>query len=927
VVGGGYSPAQSATNQPDNLNIVLTFDEYVQAGTGNIVLTPSGGNQANMNVEIDITDPSQVTISDFVVTVNNTNLLDNRGGKVYTVRINSGVIQDIANNSFAGISGYDYLFSVVDDTPPLVEVYLPTQGATAQNKGANIVLTFNEFVKLGSGFVVITPSNGSGINTPVSIPVSDAQVSIAGVTVTINPSADLNDRTGKNHTITIASGVLKDINNNLFPGMSGNTYRFDVSDSTPPTVETYTPTHLATGIVKTTNVTLVFDELIKKGSTGNVVLTPTGGNQANPSVSIPFSSSEITVTDYTMLINPTNEMDDRGNKTYQITIDPGVILDVGDHVFTGIQTGTFQFQVDDATAPTVVTYSPDTASSDQPKDSNIVITFNEDVQQGLGEITITPSGGNQANVLLSISASDSQVTYAGTNVIIDPTNDLDDRGSKTMHIEMNSGVIKDSNGNAFVGLSGSTYAFNVADSTAPAIDSYSPIQHQLGVNKVSDVVLTFNEYVKANTGNIVITPSGGSGANNAIEIDVTDTVQVQFFQSVVTINPINDLDDRSNKTYTITALPGVIQDIRNNNFELSGDTYLFTVVDSTEPILISKSPISGATTVVKATPIVLTYNENMQFGSGNITLQPSGGNEVNPAAIIPVGDNQVSISGSVVTITPTQGLDDENSKLYRVTMPVGAFTDVLRNVASNISGLSYEFFVPDVTAPTITAYSPMQGEINVEENRNIVFTFSESITKGTGSILLNPTGGGVSYTMDISDPAINLAGSTLDTGSALPTVTINLDKDLVPGKEYKVTFPSHFVKDLAPTPNGILAMSTGTYMFQVKTKIVVQFVEQVNLVPIKGKIVLMSEGGITHVDVNDTSSVTFNANAITIRPSIVNQDVTGSWVVIIGDGTIQDTITGLKCAGVYVESKAYHVSEEGHEFLFYTTFRACSSCP
>jgi len=425
----------------------------------------------------------------------------------------------------------------------------------------------------------------------------------------------------------------------------------------------------------------------------------------------------------------------------------------------------------------------------------------------------------------------------------------------------------------------------------------------------------------------VITPSGGSGANNAIEIDVTDTVQVQFFQSVVTINPINDLDDRSNKTYTITALPGVIQDIRNNNFELSGDTYLFTVVDSTEPILISKSPISGATTVVKATPIVLTYNENMQFGSGNITLQPSGGNEVNPAAIIPVGDNQVSISGSVVTITPTQGLDDENSKLYRVTMPVGAFTDVLRNVASNISGLSYEFFVPDVTAPTITAYSPMQGEINVEENRNIVFTFSESITKGTGSILLNPTGGGVSYTMDISDPAINLAGSTLDTGSALPTVTINLDKDLVPGKEYKVTFPSHFVKDLAPTPNGILAMSTGTYMFQVKTKIVVQFVEQVNLVPIKGKIVLMSEGGITHVDVNDTSSVTFNANAITIRPSIVNQDVTGSWVVIIGDGTIQDTITGLKCAGVYVESKAYHVSEEGHEFLFYTTFRACSSCP
>merc|ERR1712100_418181 len=81
-----------------------------------------------------------------------------------------------------------------------------------------------------------------------------------------------------------------------------------------------------------------------------------------------------------------------------------------------------------------------------------------------------------------------------------------------------------------------------------------------------------------------------------------------------------------------------------------------------------------------------------------------------------------------------------------------------------------------------------------------------------------------------------------------------------------------------------------------------------------------------HIDITDTNYVTFKANAMTIRPNIVNQAPTGTWVVIIGDGTIRDTVSGLKSAGVYLESAAYHVNDEGYEFLFYTTFRTCNQC-
>jgi len=257
-------------------------------------------------------------------------------------------------------------------------------------------------------------------------------------------------------------------------------------------------------------------------------------------------------------------------------------------------------------------------------------------------------------------------------------------------------------------------------------------------------------------------------------------------------------------------------------------------------------------------------------------------------------------------------------------MLFGAFKDVLHNQFDFTQ--TYQFFVPDLTTPSIINFSPTQGEINVNEGRNIVLTISETVVKGAGTITLTPTGGGIVYSMPVDDSSVTIAGHSGSGATGSPTVTVNFPTDLVPGKEYTVTFPSNFVQDSAPTPNGIPAMTAGPYVFQVKTKLLVKFVEQVNLQAVGGKVILMSQGGITHINISDTSAVTFNANEMTIRPSIINQDATGSWVVIIGDGTIKDTLSGSKCAGVYIESQAYHVNEEGREFLFYTTYRVCSTC-
>ena len=62
------TPADNATEVAAGNNIVLTFDEAVAAGTGNIVISNGAGDTRT----IAISDTSQVTISGNTVTINPT---------------------------------------------------------------------------------------------------------------------------------------------------------------------------------------------------------------------------------------------------------------------------------------------------------------------------------------------------------------------------------------------------------------------------------------------------------------------------------------------------------------------------------------------------------------------------------------------------------------------------------------------------------------------------------------------------------------------------------------------------------------------------------------------------------------------------------------------------------------------------------------
>ncbi|GAB3361716.1 MULTISPECIES: Ig-like domain-containing protein [Giesbergeria] len=94
------TPADNATAVAAGANLVLTFSEAVQAGSGDLVIHNANGSVAQI---IAITDTTQVSVSGHTVTINPA--ADLAAGATYYVQMASGVLKDLAGNAFTGLTG------------------------------------------------------------------------------------------------------------------------------------------------------------------------------------------------------------------------------------------------------------------------------------------------------------------------------------------------------------------------------------------------------------------------------------------------------------------------------------------------------------------------------------------------------------------------------------------------------------------------------------------------------------------------------------------------------------------------------------------------------------------------------------------------------------------------------------------------------
>lgn len=123
---------------------------------------------------------------------------------------------------------YDLTKMVFDSTPPVVSAFNPTDGATGVAVNANIVVTFNEAIKLGTGSILIKNGNGVVIENYVVAATVHPNLSISGAVLTINPNNSLANFTG--YTVEFSAGSIKDLAGNSYAGTTS--YNFTTTDMT-----------------------------------------------------------------------------------------------------------------------------------------------------------------------------------------------------------------------------------------------------------------------------------------------------------------------------------------------------------------------------------------------------------------------------------------------------------------------------------------------------------------------------------------------------------------------------------------------------------------------------------------------------------------------------------------------------------------------
>jgi hypothetical protein len=416
------NPADDTTGIDINTDFIVTFDEDIAVGTGLITFKNlTDGTQST----IDITDGAQAVISGATLTISPSSpLLES---KDYAIQIAGTVIEDLAGNSFAGISN-DTTWNVTTADPPppgllLSEGFEEPDVSAADSEGSTSGAAPANWIRASDGY-------GS-----------------ASCGIVDEASGQFTDPVGEQAFATryTNSGLVS------AEGAIGN---------------------LTAGLTYTISFDAVMDGGKNNGTPYNVWLVafPSGTAATGSGSRSDFSGGFAG----TILASASGDATGDGNYTpvtFEFTPagdNPSLGLDVAVAI-KGSSTSAIidnvevvSFSGPDTTAPTVSTLSPTDGAVDVAVDSNLVVTFDEDIAAGTGNITVKNlTDATEA----TIDIADAQVTIAGAQLTVNPTSGL--LNSKDYAVQIAATAIEDLAGNAFAGISDdTTWKFStVADNT------------------------------------------------------------------------------------------------------------------------------------------------------------------------------------------------------------------------------------------------------------------------------------------------------------------------------------------------------------------------------------------------------------------------------------------------------------------------------
>jgi hypothetical protein len=388
----------------------------------------------------------------------------------------------------------------------------------------------------------------------------------------------------------------------------------------------------------------------------------------------------------------------------------------------------------DITRPTVTLKAPDAGETNVAINSNVLITFSEDMD---------PATMTTANILVkdpSAALITGTVTYAvgaktATFIPISPTT----LPATTLLTVTVTSDAKDLAGNALAGdpaalpaASNAVWTFTTGvtpDTTRPMVTLKVPSVGATGIALNSMVTATFNEdmdpqFIRESSFTL---KSGVTAISGIVSYAVGSRTAIFIPNSPLTSNTI----------YTATLTTNV-RDLSGNT--LAGDSstplvaanaaWTFTTgaaPDITPPTVTLKVPAAGDINVATNASVIVTFSEDMDpltITGNTILLQ-------GPGATAITGTITYAVGARTATFNPTSPATLPTGNVFTVIVTTGA-KDLAGNALTNNASWTFSTgATPDTTRPTVTLKVPVAGATGVAFNEKVLITFSEDMDPAT----------------------------------------------------------------------------------------------------------------------------------------------------------------------------------------------------
>lgn len=450
-----------------------------------------------------------------------------------------------------------------------------------------------------------------------------------------------------------------------------------------------------------------------------------------------------------------------------------------------------------------------------------------------------------------------------------------------------------------------------SDSTAPLLTSLSPADNSGGVAPGSQLVLNFNEAMKAGSGTLSIFNADGSLWRS---VSVTDTTQLRFSGSTVTLDPAVDLT--AGRSYYVNISAGALTDMAGNGYTgLAGSTaWNFSVAsaDTTAPRVLSLSPGDDSSNVTPGASLVMQFDEPVRAGSGNIVIR-QGTTLLRSIAV--TDSSQVSINGSTVTIDPA--VDLPAGAAISISVDAGALRDATGNAFAGISGsTAWNFGVSSAPVTDDFPYSTATTGVVGVDGAAVVGHIE---VRGDQDLLRVDLVGGISYAIALQrtgssglsdpyvglfDPSLNLVGEDDDSGGSgnallgyTPTVSGSFYIAVLDYADGTGRYSVQVTRQDRQAPTVLsLTPADETGSVSLGADLVIRFSETVQRGTGAVRVLDANGAVLREIQVDDANAVRITGSTVTVDPG-ANLPADARLTVQVDSGAFQD-VAGNAFAGI-----------------------------